>query len=52
MERSLLTWSIPNMITIWIMLIVLIIVYALGAQAAMRFGWIGGPSTANASGGY
>jgi hypothetical protein len=54
MERSLLTWSIPNMITIWLMLIALVVVYALGAQAATSLGWIGGSSStpANNSGGY
>lgn len=54
MERSLLTWSIPNMITIWLMLIALVVVYALGAQAAMSFGWISGSSStvANNAGGY
>ncbi len=55
MERTLLTWSVPNMITIWLMLIGLILVYAVGAQAAMAFGWIKGGSSsapANNSGGY
>jgi hypothetical protein len=53
MERSLLTWSIPNMITIWLMLIGLVLVYALGAQVAIRAGWIkSGSVTANNAGGY
>jgi Na+-translocating ferredoxin:NAD+ oxidoreductase RnfD subunit len=32
MERQLLTWSIPNMITIWLMLLALFMVFTFGAQ--------------------
>jgi hypothetical protein len=53
MERSLLTWSIPNMITIWLMMIGLVLVYTLGAQFATSSGWLkGGSSPANNAGGY
>lgn len=38
MERSLITWSIPNMITIWLMLIGLFLIYAVGAQMLHRSG--------------
>lgn len=52
MDRSLLTWSVPNMITIWLMMIGLILVYALGAQVAVRAGWKSGTAPADNSGGY
>lgn len=54
MDRQLLTLSVPNVLTIWAMMFGLLIVYAVGAQVAMRAGWIGGKSsaTANNSGGY
>jgi hypothetical protein len=53
MERSLLTWSVPNMITIWLMVISLIVVYALGAQLANGLGWTKTANlTANNAGGY
>lgn len=34
MERQLLTWSIPNMITVWLMLLALFLAFTLIAQAA------------------
>lgn len=53
MERQLISWSVPNMITIWLMMIGLVVIYAVAAQVAMRAGWLrGGSSTANNSGGY
>jgi len=32
MERSLLTWSVPNMLTIWLMLAGGFILFAVGSQ--------------------
>lgn len=53
MDRTIISWNIPNMITIWLMLIGLVLLYAVGAQVAVRAGWAGGGSTtANNSGGY
>ena len=53
MERSLITWSVPNMITIWLMFLGLLVIYAVGAQVAMRAGWVsGGNTSANSAGGY
>lgn len=51
MEKTLLTWSVPNMITIWLMLIALVMFYAVVAQGARKF--LPSKSTAaNNSGGY
>lgn len=51
MEKTLLTWSVPNMITIWLMLVALLITYAAVAQGLRKF--LPSKSTAaNNSGGY
>lgn len=34
MERQLLTWSIPNMITVWLMVLAMFLAFALIAQLA------------------
>lgn len=53
MERQLLTWSIPNMITIWFMLLALFLVFTLGAQlVGGKFGKGGSSDDANNDGGY
>lgn len=51
MERTLLTWSVPNMITIWLMLIALIIFYSVVAQGFRKF-LPSNSKAANNSGGY
>lgn len=43
MDRSLLGWNVPNMITVWLMLILLLVVYGLIAQFALK--WFGGNSS-------
>jgi hypothetical protein len=50
MERTIISWSVPNLITIWLMLAIGFLALSLGVQFAMRFGAGNGP--ANNSGGY
>lgn len=49
MEKTLISWSVPNMITIWLMLAIGFLVLSIGTQAIKNWG-ISGPS--NNSGGY
>lgn len=50
MEKTLISWSVPNMITIWLMLAIGFLVLSLGVQFAMKF--TTGNAPANNSGGY
>lgn len=56
MEKTLITWSVPNMVTIWLMLAIGFLVLALISQAAMKWGgnlpWIKQPQVANNAPGY
>jgi len=52
MERTLITWSVPNMITIWLMLFIGFLALALVAQVGMRLSASKGSAPADNSGGY
>lgn len=51
MERSLISWSVPNMISIWLMVAIGFLALALISQFGMK--WIGGNAQqSSTSGGY
>lgn len=55
MDRTLISWSVPNMITIWLMLAIGFIVFAFASQFGLK--WIGGggggsSAPAETTGGY
>lgn len=54
MDKTLISWTVPNMVTIWLMLAIGFLVLSLVAQLGMNF--LGGgtqPSAAaNNAGGY
>lgn len=51
MEKTLISWSVPNLLTIWLMLAAGFLAYALVAQYGLKA--LGGSSQpANNSGGY
>lgn len=50
MEKTLISWSVPNMITIWLMLFLGFAVLSICIQLGMKF--TGGNAPANNSGGY
>jgi hypothetical protein len=54
MERTFISWSPENIITIWLMLAVGLFVFAIGTQFAKKYGLLGGGSSApaNNTGGY
>jgi hypothetical protein len=50
-EKTIISWNVPNVITIWLMLFLGLILFAAGSQAAMSF--LGGKSKqSETSGGY
>jgi len=51
MERSLITWSIPNMVTVWLMFAGGLIVYAVVAQVFKHAGIGPGASEAETEAG-
>ncbi len=52
MDKALISWSVPNMITIWLMLAIGFLVFTFAAQFGMKA--LGGDSSAPADqgGGY
>lgn len=46
MEKTLITWSVPNLITIWLMLAIGFLGVSLAIQAAKHFGSGSGSSSA------
>lgn len=50
MDRVLVSWSIPNMITVWLMLLVGLFVLAALSQVVMKA--TGNSGAANNAGGY
>lgn len=50
MERTIISWSVPNLITIWLMFAIGFLVLSIGTQFTMKWGAGSGP--ANNSGGY
>ena len=51
MEKTLISWSVPNMITIWLMLAIGFLVLTLAIQFGMK--WTSNSaSPANNAGGY
>jgi len=51
MEKTLITWTIPNMVTIWLMLAVGLALVALVGQAVQN--WMpSGQAPSSSTGGY
>lgn len=51
MDKTLISWSVPNMITIWLMLAIGFLIFTFAAQVGMKF--VGGSApSANNDGGY
>lgn len=51
MEKTLISWNAPNVLTIWLMLAIGLTVFALVAQYIPN-PWGGASATANNAGGY
>lgn len=51
MDRTLISWSVPNMITIWLMFFIGFLVLGLATQFITKRGK-GGAAPADNSGGY
>lgn len=52
MEKTLISWSVPNLITIWLMLAIGFLVMTLGVQVGGKFLNRKAAAPANNSGGY
>ena len=42
MDRTLISWSVPNMITIWLMLAIGFLIVSLAVQFGMKLPMFGG----------
>lgn len=51
MEKTLISWNVPNLITIWLMLAIGFLVFAVGSQFALKWARPAN-DTSNGSGGY
>lgn len=52
MDRVLISWSVPNLITIWLMLFFGLFLLALISQYAMKGLSLGGGDASDSTGGY
>jgi hypothetical protein len=50
MEKTLISWSVPNMITIWLMLAIGFLILSLAVQFGMK--WTAPAAVASTAGGY